>query len=164
MNGLAIALALVASGASAQPGAAVDPVRMAPAEIAAYNAKLQPDHAAYIFCIRAAETIVANARDNDCRTNREWARSGLFSGRDGTLIGEPNPKELSRSEIRAYNARVMATDPYFIKCVRSEPIGSLVKTNLSCRTNSQWNAADMAANDEMRRIADQMASKFEKTN
>lgn len=164
MNGLAIALALAASGASAQSGAAVDPVRMAPAEIAAYNAKLQPDHAAYIFCIRASETLVANAPENDCRTNQAWARSGLFSGREGTLTGEPNPKELSRSEIRAHNARVMATDPYFIKCVKSEPIGSLVKRNFSCRTNSQWNAADLAGNDEMRRVADQMSSKFENTN
>lgn len=164
MIDLALTLALAAAGTSLQPAAATDPVRMSPEEIAAYNAKLQPDHARYITCFRASEVLVANAPQTDCRTNQEWARSGLLSGREGTLIGEPNPKEMGRSEIRASNARVLATDPYFIKCVRSEPIGSLVKSNYSCRTNRQWNAVDQAANDEMRRVADQMASKFENTN
>jgi hypothetical protein len=164
MMELALTLVLAAAGSSLQPAAGVDPVRMSPEEIAAYNAKLQPDHARYITCLRASEVIVANAPQNDCRTNQEWLRSGLLSGKEGTLISEPDPKAMSRSEIRASNARVVATDPYFIKCVRSEPIGSLVKRNYSCRTNRQWNVADQAANDEMRRVADQMASKFEKTN
>jgi hypothetical protein len=164
MMTLQIALTLFATAASGQLGVAADPVRMSPEEIAAYNAKLQPDHARYITCFRASEVIVANAPQNDCRTNQEWLRSGLLSGKEGTLISEPDPKGMSRSEIRASNARVVATDPYFIKCVRSEPIGSLVKSNYSCRTNRQWNAVDQAANDEARRVADQMASKFEKTN
>lgn len=164
MNGLVFALAMATAGATAQPGPAAEPNRLSADQIAAYNAKLQPDNARYIFCLRASEVLVAGAPENDCRTNQEWARSGLLAGREGSLLGEPNPKDMSRSEIRAHNARVAATDPYFIKCVKSEPIGSLVKSNYSCRTNRQWNAADQAANDEARRVGDQMASKFMNTN
>lgn len=79
-------------------------------------------------------------------------------------IVEPNPKEMSRSEIRAHNARLTNDHPFYIKCVRSEPIGSLVKSNYSCRTNRQWKIAEDVGNAEARAIADEMASKSWRTS
>ena len=75
-----------------------------------------------------------------------------------------NPKKMSQSEIRAHNAKLDRTDPNYIRCVRSAEIGSLVARNYSCRTVAQWEAADRAGNDEVRRVADTMASKAVNSN
>jgi hypothetical protein len=72
---------------------------------------------------------------------------------------EPDPKKMSQSEIRAHNAKLPRDHPYFIKCVKREDIGSLIKRNFSCRTNQQWAASEDSANAEARAIADEMASK-----
>ena len=77
---------------------------------------------------------------------------------------EPNPKKMSQSAIRAHNAELPRNHPYYIRCVKSEAPGSLVKRNLSCRTNLQWSAAENAANDEARDIADEMRSKGTRTS
>lgn len=77
---------------------------------------------------------------------------------------EPDPKKMSQSEIRAHNAKLPRDHPYFIRCVKREDIGSLVKRNFSCRTNQQWTAAENAGNDEARAIADEMASKAWRTS
>jgi hypothetical protein len=74
-------------------------------------------------------------------------------------IAEPDPKKMSQSEIRAHNAKLPRDHPYYIRCVRREEIGSLVKRNLSCRTNQQWAASEDSANAEARAIGDAMASK-----
>lgn len=74
-------------------------------------------------------------------------------------IPEPNPKKMSQAEIRAHNAKLPRDHPYYIRCVKREDIGSLVKRNFSCRTNQQWAATENAANEEARAIADEMASK-----
>jgi len=70
-----------------------------------------------------------------------------------------DPKKMSQAEIRAHNAKLAKTDPNFIRCVRSAPIGSLIARNFSCRTVAQWDAADRVGNDEARQISDEMASK-----
>ncbi len=75
-----------------------------------------------------------------------------------------DPKKMSQAEIRAHNATLPRTHPNYIRCVRSAAIGSLVARNYSCRTVAQWDAADRAGNDEMRRVADAMASKATNTN
>lgn len=72
---------------------------------------------------------------------------------------EPNPKTMSQSAIRAHNAELPRDHPYFIRCVKREETGSLVKRKLSCRTNQQWAAAEKSANDEAQAIADHMRSK-----
>lgn len=72
---------------------------------------------------------------------------------------EPDPKKMSQSEIRAHNAKLPRDHPYFIRCVKREEIGSLVKRNFSCRTNQQWAASEDSANAEARAVADAMASK-----
>jgi hypothetical protein len=77
---------------------------------------------------------------------------------------EPNPKKMSQSAIRAHNAELPRDHPYYIRCVKSEETGSLVKRNFSCRTNQQWSAAEDAANAEARAIADEMSSKGWRTS
>ncbi len=79
-------------------------------------------------------------------------------------MAEPDPKKMSQSEIRAHNATLPRDHPYYIRCVRREEIGSLVKRNFSCRTNRQWANADQVGNDEARVIADTIQSKFTNTN
>ena len=77
---------------------------------------------------------------------------------------EPNPKQMSQAEIRAHNAKVPRAHPFYIRCERSEAPGSLVKRNLSCRTNRQWIMADEAGNREAQIIADAMRSKATTSN
>ncbi len=77
---------------------------------------------------------------------------------------EPDPKQMSQAEIRAHNAKVPRAHPFYIRCERSEAPGSLVKRNLSCRTNRQWTLADEAGNREAQIIADAMRSKAKTSN
>ena len=75
-----------------------------------------------------------------------------------------DPKKMSQSEIRAHNAKLERTHPNYIRCVRSAAIGSLVSRNFSCRTVAQWEAADRAGNEEVRRVQDAMSSKAVNSN
>ncbi len=75
-----------------------------------------------------------------------------------------DPKKMSQSQIRAHNAKLQRTDPNYIRCVRSAAIGSLVSRNFSCRTVAQWEAADRAGNEEVRRVQDAMSSKAVNSN
>jgi hypothetical protein len=72
---------------------------------------------------------------------------------------EPDPKAMSQKEIRAFNARLAKTHPFYIKCVKSEAIGSLVKRNYSCRTNAQWQKSEEIGNQDVRDTMDKMQSK-----
>jgi hypothetical protein len=82
----------------------------------------------------------------------------------GIDITEPNPKKMSGKEIREHNAKLARNHPFFIRCIKKEETGSLVKRKASCRTNDQWAAADEAGNREARDIADRMASKAANSN
>lgn len=75
-----------------------------------------------------------------------------------------DPKKMSQAEIRAHNAKLQRTDPNYIRCVRSAALGSLVARNFSCRTVAQWEAADRAGNEEVRRVQDAMSSKAVNSN
>lgn len=75
-----------------------------------------------------------------------------------------DPKKMSQAEIRAHNAKLQRTDPNYIRCVRSAAVGSLVARNFSCRTVAQWEAADRAGNEEVRRVQDAMSSKAVNSN
>ena len=79
-------------------------------------------------------------------------------------IAEPDPTAMSRSEIRAFNAKLSRTHPYYIRCERSEDIGSLVKRNYSCRTNAQWEKADAIGNQNARDAIESMQSKGSNTS
>lgn len=75
-----------------------------------------------------------------------------------------DPKKMSQAEIRAHNAQLERTHPNYIRCVRSAAIGSLVSRNFSCRTVAEWDAADRAGNEEVRRVQDAMSSKAVNSN
>ena len=74
-------------------------------------------------------------------------------------VEEPNPKAMSYAEIRTFNAKLPRNHPYYIRCVKSAAIGSLVARNVSCRTNEQWNHADRVGNDEVRDVMEHTKSK-----
>lgn len=69
------------------------------------------------------------------------------------------PSTMSQSEIRAYNAGRVRTDPEFIRCVRSEETGSLARKTFMCRTNSQWALVDRVGNQTARDAYEAMTAK-----
>lgn len=74
-------------------------------------------------------------------------------------IVEPNPKAMSQSEIRAFNATVEKGHRYYIRCKKDAATGSMIQRQYSCRTNEQWAAADVRGNQEARDIGQEMQSK-----
>lgn len=74
-------------------------------------------------------------------------------------IDEPDPKAMSQSEIRAFNAKLAPGHPFFIRCVKRADTGSLVKRNFSCRTNEQWHLSEDRANQDARDTIEGLKSK-----
>ncbi len=60
------------------------------------------------------------------------------------------PSEMTPTEIKAYNAGLAETHPYYIKCRKTEVVGSLAKKLRVCRTNDQWKAASATGNQNAR--------------
>jgi hypothetical protein len=81
-----------------------------------------------------------------------------------SAITEPNPKTMNKKQIREFNAKLPRNHPYYIRCVASDEVGSLVKKSYSCRTNQQWRLADEKGNQNVRDTMEQMASKATNTN
>ena len=79
-------------------------------------------------------------------------------------VVEPNPRAMSQKEIRAFNAKLAKGHPYYIKCVKSDEIGSLVKRSYSCRTNAQWQKAEAIGNQNVRDTIQDMQSKATNTS
>ncbi len=77
---------------------------------------------------------------------------------------EPNPKVMNQTQIRQHNTQLPRAHPYYIRCVKSPELGSLVKKTYSCRTNHQWKQSDEKGNENARELMDEMASKFWKTS
>lgn len=77
---------------------------------------------------------------------------------------EPDPKAMTQRQIREHNAKVPRGHPFYIRCQKSEEIGSLVKRLYSCRTNRQWREAEDKGNQDVRDTADKMASKAWETS
>jgi hypothetical protein len=75
-------------------------------------------------------------------------------------LAEPDPKSMSQKQIREFNATVPRNHPYYIRCVRSDETGSIVKKLYSCRTNLQWALADKTGSQEARDTLEAMTSKF----
>lgn len=71
-------------------------------------------------------------------------------------IAEPDPREMSRSEIAKFNEKLSRTHPYYIRCVRAEETGSLVKKSYSCRTNEKWEIAEKVGNQNARDTVEAM--------
>lgn len=74
-------------------------------------------------------------------------------------IPEPNPKAMSQSEIRAFNAQLEKGHKFYIRCKKSAPTGSFVAREFSCRTNSQWAASESRGNQEARDVMEEVQSK-----
>jgi hypothetical protein len=67
------------------------------------------------------------------------------------------PSEMTPTEIKAYNADIDVSHPYYIKCRKTEVMGSLVKKLRVCRTNEQWKEASAKNNDYTRETLEGMA-------
>ncbi|HVJ70575.1 MAG TPA: hypothetical protein VM531_03545 [Sphingomicrobium sp.] len=67
------------------------------------------------------------------------------------------PSEMTPTEIKAYNADIDASHPYYIKCRKTDTMGSLVKKLRVCRTNEQWKEASTKNNDYTRETLEGMA-------
>ena len=65
------------------------------------------------------------------------------------------PVRMTPSQIAEYNATLGPSDPAYIKCVRTEPPGSLVKRKV-CRTNADWDSRASVANQDARDIVDRL--------
>ena len=66
------------------------------------------------------------------------------------------PSEMTPSEIKAYNADIGPDHPYYIKCRKTEVIGSLARKLRVCRTNEQWKEASARGNDSTRESLENM--------
>lgn len=60
------------------------------------------------------------------------------------------PSEMTPTEIRAYNADIDKTHPYYITCRKTEVIGSLARKLRVCRTNDQWKESSAKGNQNAR--------------
>ncbi|WP_298189540.1 hypothetical protein [Novosphingobium sp.] len=77
---------------------------------------------------------------------------------------EKDPTVMSQSEIRAFNKGRLATDRDFIRCVRREETGSLVRRSFTCHTVEQWAKMDQQGNQNARDTYDAMTSKATRTS
>lgn len=71
-------------------------------------------------------------------------------------IAEPDPREMSRSEISKFNEKLDRTHPYYIRCVRTLETGSLVKKSYSCRTNEKWEISEKVGSQNARDTVEAM--------
>lgn len=70
-----------------------------------------------------------------------------------------DPRRMKPAEIRAHNAALDRKDPNYIRCVVQEETGSLVRKNVSCRTNKQWAMSFKDNNQNARDTYDSMVGK-----
>lgn len=68
-----------------------------------------------------------------------------------------SPSAMSSSEIKAHNAGLESADPNYIKCRKTEVMGSLVKKQRTCRTNAQWKEAAALGNESTRDMVEGFA-------
>ncbi len=71
---------------------------------------------------------------------------------------------MNQTQIREHNAQLPRSHPYYIRCVKTLELGSLVKKAYSCRTSHQCQQSDEKGNQNARELKDEMASKFWKTS
>lgn len=71
---------------------------------------------------------------------------------------DKDPSVMSQSEIRAFNAGRDRKDPEFIRCLRLEETGSLVRKTMSCHTNAQWEQAFVVGNQNVRDTVEKMTA------
>ncbi len=69
------------------------------------------------------------------------------------------PSEMTPTEIKAYNADIDKTHPYYITCRKTEVIGSLARKLRVCRTNVQWKESSAKGNQNARDTLEEFARK-----
>ena len=69
------------------------------------------------------------------------------------------PSEMTPTEIKAYNADIAKTHPYYITCRKTEVIGSLARKLRVCRTNEQWKESSVKGNQNARDTLEEFARK-----
>lgn len=74
------------------------------------------------------------------------------------------PLVMSSSEVRVHNANLKSDDPEYIRCVKTETTGSLVKKRLACRTNASWRRVDELGNRGARDFVDVMSKNYNNGN
>ena len=67
------------------------------------------------------------------------------------------PSEMTPTEIKAYNADIDKSHPYYITCRKTEVIGSLARKLRVCRTNDQWKEASAKGNENTRDMVESFA-------
>jgi len=67
------------------------------------------------------------------------------------------PSSMTPTEIKAYNQGLAANHPYYIKCRKTDVIGSLAKKLRVCRTNQQWVTASSIGNQNARDTVEAMS-------
>lgn len=70
-----------------------------------------------------------------------------------------DPRTMSQAEVRAHNATLTRNDPNYIRCVKSEDTGSLVRRRFSCRTNAMWETDERTGNQNARETFEAMQGK-----
>ena len=83
------------------------------------------------------------------------ATPALAGGAD-KLPPDRMPSEMTPTEIKAYNADIQPGHPYYIKCRKTEVLGSLVKKLRVCRTNEQWKDASARGNENAAQTLEDM--------
>jgi hypothetical protein len=73
------------------------------------------------------------------------------------LPPDREPSSMTPTEIKAFNAGLEVAHPYYIRCRKTEVIGSLVKKLRVCRTNQQWTTASAAGNTNARETVEAMS-------
>lgn len=69
------------------------------------------------------------------------------------------PSEMTPTEIKAYNADIDKSHPYYITCRKTEVIGSLARKLRVCRTNEQWKESSANGNQNARDTLEEFARK-----
>ncbi|WP_120717461.1 hypothetical protein [Tsuneonella amylolytica] len=89
----------------------------------------------------------------------------LIAAQATTLSLSPEQvKAMSHQEIRAHNAVLQRGDAEYIRCVKTEKVGSLVAREVSCRTNAQWRKAQDIGNQDARDAMDAYKGKAVNSN
>ena len=74
------------------------------------------------------------------------------------------PLVMSSSEVRAHNVNLKPDDPEYIRCVKTETTGSLVKKRAACRTNASWRRVDELGNRGARDFVDAFSKNYNRGN
>ena len=74
-------------------------------------------------------------------------------------VAEPDAAKMSLKEVKAFNATVDPSHPYFIKCRPVAKTGSLVKRGHACRTAERWRQLSENGNRQARTLVEESTTR-----